>query len=151
MGDDLSNCPLCPYYNQAHLANEQKTMRSNPPVPLEDNNSNTLLIFQAPGIEEWISGVPIQPTRKKGGTAGARVALSWKRQKESRTQFDIINVVQCYPGNRGNDGDRDDRPHTLATCACSKRLQEILAVKNYSKIIVFGEIAGEIAQHLTGP
>ena len=74
-----SNCERCPYYNQENLSVNQRTTRNSPPVEFENNNSGTLLVFQAPGDVEWRVGRAIQPTVKIGGTAGRRIELSWKR------------------------------------------------------------------------
>lgn len=111
------------------------------PIGLEDNGSNVLLVFQAPGDVEWVKGLAIQPTQKVGGSAGRRIELSWGRTNQKRTNFDIINTVQCFPGNNNN---RDLEPNVMAICSCSKRLNSILIKKQYNKIITFGEIANEV-------
>jgi len=132
------NCNKCHYLQQNHLPRNQRTNRVNPPVELEANNSNTLLVFQAPGVEEWKVGRPIQPTIKVGGTAGRRIELSWKRSNKRRQDFDIINSVQCFPGTEET---RDAPPNTIAICLCSKRLESILSQIEYENIVVFGDIA----------
>lgn len=146
MAYDAINCPQCPYYWQRHLVGTQRTGRPFPPVELEDKDRDVLLVFQAPGIEEWRAGAPIQPTTRQGGTAGARIAQSWERTGRDRSEFDIINVVQCFPGSER--GKRDFAPHSLAVCACKSRLDAVLAGKRYSKVIAFGEIACEVVAHL---
>ena len=147
------HCEACPYYHQKHLVGSaQSTNNLNPPVELEDNRSNILLVFQAPGEEEWSVGKPIQPTRKRGGTAGARIQASWDRvQKSSGTNvnrycFDIIKSVQCFPGK--NDESRDFKPDEMAVRCCSKRLSEVLNLKQYAKVIAFGSFAFEVISTL---
>jgi len=140
-----SNCDNCPYKNQIHLNNDNKTNRESPPIELESNNSDTLLIFQAPGTEEWIKGKAIQPVIKQGGTVGRRIELSWKRKKKNRNDFDIINTIQCFPGNNGN---RDLEPNNMSICSCSNRLESILKKNRYKRIIAFGEISQNVVDNL---
>lgn len=140
------NCKTCPYYLQNHLTGLSRTTRESPAITLENNSSSTLLLFQSPGDNEWHAGKAIQPTIKQGGTAGVRIKNSWERKNKSRTDFDIINAVQCFPGN---DGDRDLSPKLMAICSCSKRLQSVLESKKYKEIIVFGSIAEEAVEELS--
>lgn len=58
------HCKDCPYNNQEHLVGSTHFAQGLSPVELKDNDSNILLVFQAPGIEEWKLGKPIQPTIK---------------------------------------------------------------------------------------
>ena len=140
------NCYNCPYNNQIHLAKTPYiTTRNTPPIELEDNQSDILLVFQAPGSEEWKVGFAIQPTVKPGGTAGSRLLQSWNRKSKSRSDFDIINTVQCFPGNTGN---RDTAPNVMAICCCSKRLLLVLQSKSYRKIITFGDLAFQVVSNL---
>ena len=132
------NCQKCPYYLQNHLIDMLRTTRKIPAITLENNSSTTLLVFQSPGDSEWHTGKAIQPTKKQGGTTGVRIKKSWERKNKLRTDFDIINAVQCFPGN---DGDRDLMPKPMVIDTCSQRLQEIVESKKYKKIIVFGRIA----------
>ncbi|MCO7247530.1 hypothetical protein NH395_14705 [Halomonas sp. Mc5H-6] len=91
-------------------------------------------------------GAPLQPTKKQGGAAGARIAQSWKRKNKRREDFDIVNAVQCYPGVKSDQ--RDARPHQLAVCSCSGRLAVILREKKYDRVICFGDAAKEVITHL---
>lgn len=136
-----SNCNACPYHQQMHLRESHRTSRNSPPIDLEINNSNTLLVFQAPGKEEWRVGRAIQPTIKTGGSAGRRIEMSWERSNKQRADFDIINSVQCFPGN---EGERDLVPDVMAICSCSQRLENILRTNAYKKIVVFGDIANQV-------
>ena len=140
-----SHCDNCPYKNQIHLNTDKKIDRKSPPIELENNDSNTLLVFQAPGTEEWKVGKAIQPIIKPGGTAGRRIELSWKSVGKSREDFDIVNAVQCFPGN---NGDRDLKPNSMSICSCSNRLKDILNGSSYTKIILFGEIAQNVVDNL---
>jgi uracil-DNA glycosylase len=143
---DKINCPRCPYFEQRHIGDlAQRTVRTEPPIPLEEHGSTTLLVFQAPGIEEWAAGAAIQPTIKSGGTAGRRIFLSWERARKTRHNFDIVNAVQCYPGT---DGARDAKPNVLAVCSCAGRLEHVLTRKTYTKVIAFGVVAGEVLEQL---
>jgi len=142
------NCLNCPYNHQKHLIDGSfQSSRSNPPVVLENNGSDVLLVFLAPGNKEWEVGKAIQPTKKTGGSAGVRVENSWKRKGKSRTDFNIINTVQCFPGN---NGDRDLEPNTKAISSCSNRLEVIIKSSEYCKILAFGEVAQQIIFKLLG-
>lgn len=147
MSYDQENCPTCPYYEQKHLDPTSKTDRQHPPIILENNESEVLLVFQAPGTDEWRVGEAIQPVKKQGGSAGARIDQSWGRCQKNRKDFDIINVVQCFPGTIRNST-RDLPPNTMSICKCKSRLLATIIAKQYSKIIVFGEIAYEIVNYL---
>jgi uracil-DNA glycosylase family 4 len=140
------HCASCPYREQQHLRHEQQTSRDSPPIELETNGRSTLLLFQAPGTKEWEVGKPIQPTRRRGGTAGARIQESWIRAGKERRDFDILNAVQCFPGN---DGGRDREPAEKSITCCQSRLGAILNQKNYTKIIVFGNVASSVVAALT--
>lgn len=140
------NCQNCPYCRQDHLVGtEHFSERENPPITLEDNSSTVLLVFQSPGDKEWLVGKAIQPTKKQGGTAGVRIQNSWGRKNKSRTDFDIVNAVQCFPGN---EGDRDFDPNVMAICSCANRLRGILESKEYEEIIAFGEVAKQVVECL---
>lgn len=144
---DLPNCQSCPYLNQVQLPGELRTTRPEPPVELERNSSRTLIVGEAPGIEEWLVGAPFQAVTKIGGTAGSRLEQSWRRVGKRREDFDFINTVQCYPGKKGS---RDARPHPLALCACTGRLVSVLNAHRYERVICLGETAKEVVSHLRG-
>jgi hypothetical protein len=109
------DCQICPYFNQTHLNILYKTIRTSPPVGLEDNGSDTLLVFQSPGVNEWHvnGGHPLKATPR---SAGKRIELSWERVRKQRntsqtpirTNYDIINVVQCFQGKAASG--RDAKP-----------------------------------------
>lgn len=139
-------CTLCPYSNQQHLkGGNYLTNRNNPPILLENNSSSTLLVFQAPGIKEWEEGIAVYPEIKKGGSAGRRIELSWERKHKQRRDFDIINVVQCFPGRVGI---RDNFPSINAICNCKNRFRKVLENSNYKKIIAFGTIAIDVSKSI---
>lgn len=142
---DSSNCQNCPYIGQVNLPDELRTTRLHPPVELESHGSKTLIVGEAPGIEEWRVGAPFQRTRRVGGTAGARLAKSWERVGKCREDFDILNVVQCYPGVAGK---RDARPHALAVCSCANRLGAVLVERQYTRVVCLGEVAKQVVPHL---
>ncbi|MBV4429678.1 uracil-DNA glycosylase family protein [Clostridium tyrobutyricum] len=129
-------CKKCPYFGQSHLSNNENVVRSFIPVKLEDNKSNILLVFQAPGINEWRTGLTIQPTRVIGGSAGVRILNSWKRKGKVRANFNIVEAVRCYPG-KNTDG-RDEKPTKKAIECCSKILEREIKSRKYNEIIVFG-------------
>ena len=140
-------CLNCPYRDQRHFPDHQKTQRDDPPVALESNRSSTLIVAIAPGVEEWQCGRPLLPTKKRGGTAGARIKQSWDRAGKTREEFDIIEAVQCYPG-RG-DADRDEDPDKSAVVACSRRLRTCLVEGQYTRAIALGQPAYDSLQLAT--
>ena len=134
-----SNCCDCPYLDQWHLDQSERTLRADPPVEAEENRSDVLIVALAPGVEEWQCGRPLMPVVKPGGSAGRRVELSWAREGKLRCQFDIIEAVQCYPG-RG-ERERDMEPSDGAVRACQGRLRAKLEQGKYRKAIALGPIA----------
>lgn len=142
---DSTNCQNCPYWRQGHLPTGQRTDRKDPPIELESHNSKTLIVALAPGIEEWKVGAPLQPIKKQGGTAGARIAQSWERTGIRREDFDLLNAVQCYPGV---DGARDATPDDMAVLSCANRLDEILAYNGYDRVICLGDVAAQVVTRL---
>lgn len=74
-----------------------------------------------------------------------RIQNSWHRKGKAREDFDIINAVQCFPGN---DGDRDFKPMCDAKSCCAKRLRGILEQGIYREIIAFGDVAFETVNSL---
>jgi len=106
------------------------------PLKKEDNGSDILLILQSPGEKEWEIGLPLQNFHNG---AGLRFQKSFKRIGKTRTDYDITNAVQCYPGKGANG--RDNKPDRIAQTKCREKLRHDIESKPYRKIIVFGDIA----------
>ena len=104
-------------------------------------SSNTLIVLQAPGEDEWKVRRPLQATVKIGGTAGSRIELSWSRKGKTRTDYDITNSVQCFPGKDLQGGDL--KPSNITIDYCFEWLKEDIKNGNYIKIIGFGKIANK--------
>ena len=139
MNYPIEECHHCPYFDQQHIAaSAAVVVRDSPPVLSESNGSRILLVFQAPGIDEWETGKPLQPTIKPGGSAGRRIELSWSRTGFNRNNFDITNAVLCYPGRKKI---RDNKPSEKAIACCIKNLEKTILNGNYSRVIAFGETA----------
>lgn len=141
----FDSCGYCPYKQQRHLTDEQKTNRLEPPIGLESNNSKTLLVFQSPGVEEWECGKAIQNITKPGGTAGARIYQSWERTGFVRNDFDIVNLIRCFSGSTSS---RDNKPDLLAICSCVDKLIADLNTHQYERVISFGDEANQIISAL---
>jgi len=136
------NCSACPYFKQSHLiGSDFITSREFPPVASEINGSNTLLVFQSPGVREWDIGLPLQATKKRGGSAGRRVELSWLRTGFRRKQFDITNAILCYSGFHCG---RDNHPAQDAERCCINNLRAVISGGSYSRIISFGDVANRL-------
>ena len=144
-----AHCIGCPYIYGRHLSEEMKILIRCQPLSLEDNNSKVLLLFQAPGVEEWKSGKPISSTSAK--SAGEKLRAAFHSIGKARVDYNISNVVQCFPGKREpkeNDNPRDKSPPKAACNACSKLLQEDISKGGYKRVIVFGNYAKEAVQRL---
>lgn len=103
---------------------------------MEVNATRALLIFQAPGEQEWRSQRPVISVSDR--SAARRFRDSLDRIGKSRQDFSITNVVQCYPG-RGRNG-RDKRPREQAKRSCAQRLRADIEDYCWRRIIVFGSI-----------
>lgn len=131
-------CNDCPYYKKKHLKGTTYYKNTLKPLLFEDNGSKILLVLQAPGVEEWKIGKAIQ-VQTNNKSAGNRLEKSWKLKGRKRGDFDITNIVQCFPGKYKND--RDKKPKKKAIAQCLKSFEKHVEKKNYEKIIVFGKVA----------
>lgn len=127
-----NNCPYNPRNGYATLSNGEPSG----PLFLEANSERALLIFQAPGLEEWIARKPISSNNSR--SAAARIRASLARLGKTRVDFSITNSTQCYPGKENL---RDKPPLTSARKCCSNWLKQDIEVCAYSRIIVFGSTA----------
>lgn len=137
MPKNFSQCLGCPYCNQAHLNGTQYYTSNNVPLDIEQNNSKTLLVFEAPGEDEWINKVPI--SSQKIHSCSYRMKQSFTRKVVNRFDYDITEIVQCYPGKNLNK--RDKKPVKQAINCCSKYLLNDILNNNYTTIVCFGVIA----------
>lgn len=132
------HCTACPYFDAKHLSSAERTARCRP-IPLESNGSKVLLVFQSPGIDEWINGKPISSCNPR--SAGMKLQAAFRSAGLGRNAFDIANVVQCFPGKKtpvGKSAPRDKSPLSAAIAACSKWLQEDILNGRYERVVVFG-------------
>lgn len=131
-------CFNCPYHNKKHLKSTNYS-NGNGPLSLENNNSNILLVFQSPGVLEWQVGKPLQSKNNKPQSAASRINNSWKRCGKKRSNYDITNAIQCYPGKY--KGGRDKKPRKDSIESCLERLKNDIKNGQYRRIIAFGNIA----------
>ena len=150
MPANYSNCSGCPYCNQTHLKGTSYYSNANSPLSIDmGNNADTLLIFQAPGADEWAGGtntssgnrIPIDS--KNTRSTAERMRKSMNRKGVNRSDYDITEAVQCFPG-RGISG-RDKKPNAKSQKYCLAHLVNDLSQKKYRKIIAFGQVAHENA------
>lgn len=69
--------PNCPYnINNCNSFTAVRKRDQNHPLELEDNDSKTLLVFEAPGYYEWINRSPVYDSRQLGmeNSAGSKIA-----------------------------------------------------------------------------
>lgn len=127
------SCPYNPKNGHATPSNAEPTA----PLLMEANSKRALLIFQAPGLDEWIARKPIFSNNSR--SAAARIRASLARLGKTRIDFSITNSTQCYAG-KGNFG-RDKSPLTSARKCCSNWLKQDIEACAFSRVIVFGSPA----------
>lgn len=125
-------CLDCPY-----MKNTVK--EADKPLSMENNSSNILLIFQAPGETEWKEKMPI--CSKNSKSAAARIRNSLTRIGKSRINYNITNATQCLPGKSASG--RDKKPVKAARKKCASWLKADIDSFEFQKIIVFGSLAKE--------
>ena len=143
-----NHCIGCPFENAAHLSHADQSIRSKP-LSMEDNGSSVLLVFQAPGIDEWSTGKPVSSLNPK--SAGAKLAGAFQQAGKSRADYNLTNTVQCFPGKRPPSSEfrpRDKAPAAAARTRCSNWLRHDVESSHYSKIVVFGAHARKAVQAL---
>lgn len=144
----VSHCVGCPYENSKHLSDEERQVRTLP-LSMEGYSASVLLIFQAPGEEEWRLGKPISNT--KSLSAGGRLARAFKEIGKNRTDYSITNTVQCFPGKREQsraERSRDKLPPALVRQRCGQWLLEDIRSRPFSRIVVFGSFARKAVKAL---
>ena len=128
-------CTGCPY---ANLPNQ--------PIRCERNGSKYLLVFQAPGNDEWsgttISGNRIPIDSANSHSCAARMRNSFVRKGVSRNNYDIAEAVCCYPGK--NQNDRDKKPSARSITSCINNMERLLQKGQYTRIVCFGNIAYKV-------
>ena len=148
MPSSYTDCVDCPCVHGRHLPEVTKALQSHP-LSLENNGSRTLLIFQAPGLKEWESGKPISSESVQ--SAGGKLRLAFDHLGKKRTDYNISNVVQCFPGKRapsGNNEPRDKSPPKAVRSACSKWLRKDISEGNYARVVVFGRHAEKAVKEI---
>lgn len=124
-----------------HLPEDARRIRSKP-LSMEDNAASVLLIFQAPGENEWASGRPIFSTQPH--SAGARLLDAFKRAETTRSDYNITNTAQCFPGKllpANGKRPRDKKPPAKAIKHCSQWLLRDIQARPYDRVVVFGSPA----------
>lgn len=127
-----AHCTDCPYNKNLEKAEEK-------PLSMENNSSDILLIFQAPGESEWMKKAPI--CSENNNSAAARIRNSLSRLGKLRSNFNITNATQCYPGKLASG--RDKKPEKAARRKCADWLKADIESSQFRKIIVFGSLAKE--------
>lgn len=148
MPNDYQNsfCQNCPYCNAKHLSTSILRM----PLNAETRNVDTLLVFLAPGGNEWTGNggndKPAPIISNNPRSTAARLRNSFNRIHKTRTDFDLTEAVQCYPGKNSNK--RDKKPCVTAIVQCSNHLTNDIQRHAYSKIISFGVIANQVVDDI---
>lgn len=132
-------CQACPYCIGKPAA-VPPSSRAHYPLDFEDNGSDVLLVIQSPGVDEWEKCTPLCSTNPS--SAGYRFVKALERTKKRREDFDITNVVQCYPGKPpaqpNNNKPRDNKVDQNAVACCTHWLDKLVSRKRYQKIVAFG-------------
>jgi len=116
---------------------------------MEDHGASVLLIFQAPGVDEWTSGKPVSSVNSR--SAASRLASAFGLAGKIRTDFNITNTVQCFPGKKDSYGDRkprDKAPPAKVRQHCSEWLRQDIETFQYKRVIVFGAHAHKAVRAL---
>jgi uracil-DNA glycosylase len=143
-----SYCAGCYFKGGEHLSEGDRQTRVKP-LSMEDNRSSTLLVFQAPGVEEWASGRPISSTNPK--SAGGKLASAFLRAGKTRADYDITNTVQCFPGKKmalAPSRPRDKTPPASVRKQCALWLRDDIESKQYTRVVVFGYLAKKAVEEL---
>ena len=136
-----AHCIGCPYENAQHLSVAAREIRATP-LAMENNNGSILLIFQAPGINEWANGRPVSSI--EANSTGMKLEMAFAHYNKTRANFNITNAVQCFPGKK--DAKNGKRPRDKAPVAAARRhcgywLRKDITAHNYERIVVFGSPA----------
>ena len=132
----FEHCINCSY-NPKNGFISTKVVRAQTPLAVENNCSKTLLVFQAPGKDEWSQGRPLCSENSR--SAAARIRSALKRLNLNRHDFNITNAVQCLPNSAASS--RDKPPSANAQSCCLIGLKNDIELIAYTKIVVFGSIA----------
>src|SRR6478609_342901 len=87
---ESDTCRNCPYHPDTRLVPRPEG-RSHSPLSAELHDSKTLLLFQAPGINEWNDGKPL--SSEEDGSAGFRFKDALAKAEKQREDFDIAEAV----------------------------------------------------------
>lgn len=142
------HCEGCPYQSAAHLPASFRQIRAAP-LSMEDNHASVLLIFQAPGVDEWSNGKPVISTNPS--SAGVRLEAAFRIAHRTRQDYNITNTVQCFPGKKPQHGitkPRDNVPPAAVRRHCSEWLRQDIDTHNYKRIVVFGSHAHKAVRTL---
>lgn len=143
-----SHCIGCPYFNAEHLPEHYREIRSTP-LSMEDNSASVLLIFQAPGVEEWSKGKPV--ASMKPSSAGMRLTAAFRVKQQTRLDYNITNTVQCFPGKKSETvilRSRDKAPTATARQHCLEWLRKDIELHSYKRIVAFGTHARKAIRDL---
>ena len=89
----------------------------------ENNRSDPLLVFQAPGQDEWngcsptLSGERIPIDSASSRSCAERMRQSFSRNHVSRTDYDVAEAVCCFPGKLSNGREKRPRVGSIRRCA----------------------------------
>jgi len=143
------HCQTCPYLDSRHLQESDRLFRQIP-LSMEDNGAEILLIFQAPGVKEWEEGRPVCSTHPN--SAGGRLASAFNQLNRTRSDYNITNTVQCYPGKRSScrmsGKPRDEKPPVAVRNLCTNWLRLDIEARPYRRIVVFGREAEKAVRAL---
>lgn len=141
------HCNGCPYENAKHLSQEDREIRSAPLSMDKGKQATVLLIFQAPGVNEWRNGRPVSSTALR--SAGGRLTKAFRQTGKTRDNYAITNTVQCFPGKRSQAADaRDKLPPVLVSKHCTKWLEQDIRSGPYTHVVVFGSLARRAVEAL---
>ena len=147
MSINIKMCGCCPYNNQAkYNVTLSKNIqyiwnkKNKGPLCIEDNNSDILLVFEAPGIDEWSKNKPIISNQR--GSAARKLKVAMLVAGKKREAYDITEAVRCFPGtSKGERNRKILKEIDAAANFCIGYLELDILSKEYRKIICFGSVA----------
>lgn len=148
MPNGYSNCNSnCPYnfssLNNANLSNNKNYIfnkKNSGPLSMIDNKKQILIIFEAPGIDEWSKNEPL--SSKRLGSAAKKFKDALATAGKNINNYDIAEAVYCFPGKSGKgQGQKIQTELDLAATFCETHLASEILSKNYTKIVCFCKVA----------
>ncbi len=111
-------------------------------MPSSTKKATILLVFEAPGIDEWKKCKPICSKRKN--SAAAKFNSAMHLANKSINNYDVTEAICCFPGTSTVTKSKARKIQSeidIASIYCLKNLFEDVKRGQYNKIVCFGNVA----------